>query len=118
MVTKILMAISIIDKALAKNEIQKQLNIQTNAIIHNINNQKAIAIRELESARLKLDAYSKMIENNFEKEVRKIIYKEQLSIQLSQTITHLITLKEYDKALELAKLKPSIIEQNTQKLLS
>lgn len=118
MITKALMVASLIDKALVDNEKKEQLSIQTNAIIHHENNQKEVAIRGLKSMRLKLDAYSKMIKNECEKEAMKIICKEKLSIQLSQTITSLLILKEYDKALGIAKLKPSIIEQNTQQLLS
>lgn len=118
MIGKAIVVINILDKALAKNEVSKQLDIQTNAIIHHINNQKIVAIKKLESIRLELDMIAKKNKNYFEQEAMKIIIKENHSKLISQIISNLLTLKEYDKALEIAKLKPSIIEQNTIKLLN
>lgn len=118
MVGKALMMVNVLDTVLAKSEKKEQVRVQTNAIIHHMNNQTKVIVKKLESIRLELDMIAKQNQNHFEQDVTKIIIKDNLSAQISQIITNLLLLKEYDKALEIAKLKPSIIEQNTQKLLS
>lgn len=113
MISKVLITINTLDMILAKGEKLKREKIKTNAIIHCINNQTKIILRELQSINLQLDAYSKINQNKFEEEIFKIINKNNLSAQISRIITHLIITKNFDAAKEIARTKNLLLQTNT-----